>query len=185
MKKQIIRLFVPLTIAFITSVHSVNAQVVVDQVMAVVGSKIVLKSDIEKQYMQILAQGAPESADLKCNIFDQLLLQKLMLNQADLDSVTVSDGQIEGELDRRMRYYIHQIGSEEKLEEYFHTTIRELKAEFRDAIKDQLIMQNMQSKITKDITTSPREVRSYFESIPADSLPYIDAEIEIAHIVKR
>src|SRR5437764_1155288 len=108
------------------------AQSVVDQVMAVVGSKIILKSDIEKQYIQYMAQSAGEGTDSRCVLFDQLILQKLLLNQADIDSVTVTDAQVEGELDRRMRFYIRQIGSEQKLEDYFHTTIRELKAEFRD-----------------------------------------------------
>ena len=185
MKRILSASFGFLMLTLFVGVKTVAGQTVVDQVMAVVGSKIVLKSDIEKQFVQLIAQGAPNTAELKCNIFDQLIMQKLMLNQADLDSVTVPDAQVDGELDRRMRYYIRQIGSEEKLEEYFHTTIRELKAEFRDAIKDQMLMQTMQSKITKDITVSPREVKAYFEGIPSDSLPYIDAEIEIAHIVKR
>jgi peptidyl-prolyl cis-trans isomerase SurA len=164
--------------------QELKAQEVIDQVMGVVGSKIVLKSDIEKQYIQFLAQAGDEDEETKCNIFDQVILQKLMLNQAEIDSVTVSDAQVEGELDRRMRFYIQQIGSEEKLEEYFHTTIRELKDEFRDVIRDQLLVQTMQSKITKDITASPSDVRAYFESIPSDSVPYIDAELEIAQIVR-
>lgn len=161
------------------------AQKVVDQVMAVVGSKIILRSDIEKQYVQYLAQGAEPGDELKCEIFDQLLLQKLLVNQAELDSVTVSDNQVESELDRRLRYYIKQIGSEAKLEEYFHTTIRELKVELRDLIREQLVMQSMQSKITKDVVATPANVREYFESIHPDSLPYIDAELEVAQIVKR
>ncbi len=163
----------------------VNAQQVVDQVMAIVGGKIILKSDIEKQYIQYQAQLGNMGDESRCTIFDQILLQRLLLNQAEIDSVTVSEKQVEGELDRRMRFYIQQIGSEEKLEEYFHTTIRELKAEFRSVIQDQLVVQTMQSKITKDIAASPNEVREYFESIPYDSIPYIDAEIEIAQIVRN
>ena len=153
--------------------------------MATVGSKTILKSEIEKQYLQYIAQGAVDNDEMKCSIFDQLLLQKLLLNQADIDSVKVNDGQVEGELDRRMRFYIKQIGSEQKLEEYFHTTIRQLKAEFRDLIRDQLLVQTMQSKISKDVAITPSEVREFFESIQADSLPYIDAELEIAQIVKK
>ena len=89
-------------------------------------------------------------------------MQKLMLNQADIDSVTVPESQVDGELDRRMRYYIRQIGSEEQLEAYFHSSIRQLKLEFRDMIHDQLLVQTMQSKITKDVTCTPNDVRSYF-----------------------
>ncbi len=153
--------------------------------MAVVGDKILLRSDIEKQYVQFTAQGMETGENTRCLIFDQLLMQKLMLNQADLDSVTVPDAQVEGELDRRMRYYIRQIGSEEQLEAYFHSSIRQLKMEFREMIHDQLLVQTMQSKVSKDITATPNDVRSYFESIPSDSLPYIDAEMEIAQIVRN
>lgn len=160
-------------------------QQVIDKVVAVVGSKIILQSEIEKQYVQYIAQGTTETADLKCMILDQLVLQKLMLNQADLDSVTVPESQVEGELDRRMRFYVKQIGSEEKLEEYFHTTIRQLKSDFRETIKEQLLVQTMQAKIGKDISASPNEVNAYFASIPTDSLPYIDAEMEIAQVVRK
>ncbi len=162
-----------------------HAQVVVDKVLAVVGSKIILQSDIEKQHVQYIAQGAEDNSQTKCLIFDQLLLQKLLLNQAEIDSVNVSESQVDGELDRRMRFYIKQIGSEEKLEEYFHTTIRELKAELRDMIREQLLVQSMQSTITKDVVATPSNVREYFESIPSDSLPYIDAEMEVGQIVRK
>lgn len=181
--KKLKILFSTVLVLIISSSHS-NAQQVIDQVMGVVGSKIILRSDIEKQYVQLVAQGTKPDGETKCYILDQLLLQKLLLNQADIDSVTVSDSQVESELDRRMRFYIRQIGSEEKLEEYFHTTIIELKAELKDLIHDQLLVQTMQSRITKDVTATPNDVKEYFESIPSDSLPYIDAEMEIAQIVK-
>lgn len=170
---------------FLAFNYSAFSQQTIDKVVAVVGSKIILHSDVEKQYVQFIAQGGTETSDARCTILDQLILQKLLINQAAIDSVTVSETQVEGELDRRMRFYVKQIGSEEKLEEYFHTSIRQLKSEFRETIKDQLLVQTMQSKIGKDISASPNEVRAYFESIPADSLPYIDAEMEIAQIVKK
>ncbi len=165
--------------------QAVSAQVIVDQVMAVVGGKIILRSDIEKQYLQYQAQGYEQGEELKCAIFDQLILQKLLLNQSELDSVTVSDAQVEGELDRRMRFYIRQIGSEQKLEEYFKTSIRSLKAELKETIKEQLLVQTMQGKITKDVVVTPNEVREFFNNIHPDSLPYVDAEIEVAQIVRK
>ncbi len=174
---------------FITSMllmgNVVHAQQLIDKVVAIVGSKIILHSDIEKQYVQYVAQGGTETANVRCTILDQLLLQKLMINQADIDSVTVPEAQVESELDRRMRFYVKQIGSEEKLEAYFHTTIRQLKSEFRDVIREQLLVQTMQSKIVKEISASPNDVRTYFDGIPSDSLPYIDAEMEIAQIVRK
>ncbi len=179
-KKNILFVLVALSVSV-----NVKSQQTIDKVVAVVGSKIILHSDIEKQYVQFLAQGGTETADVRCTILDQLILQKLMINQAAIDSVNVSENQVEGELDRRMRFYIKQIGSEEKLEDYFHTSIRQLKAEFRETIKDQLLVQTMQSKIGKDISASPNDVKAYFESIPSDSLPYIDAEMEIAQVVRK
>ena len=169
---------------FSSSVQAQKPQVV-DQVMAVVGNNIILRSDIEKQYNQAIAQGETGSENLKCTVFDQLLLQKLMINQAAIDSLIVTDAQVDNELDKRMRYYIKQIGSEQRLEEYFHTSIVQLKAEMKDIIKEQLTVQQMQGKITKDITATPNDVREYFNSIPADSIPYIDAEMEVAQIVRK
>jgi len=166
-------------------VSNAQSNTVIDQVMAVVGGNIILRSDIEKQYYQAVAQGEQRSEELRCMIFDQLLLQKLMINQAAIDSLIITDAQVDAELDKRMRYYIKQIGSEQKLEEYFHTTIVQLKDELRDAIKEQIIVQQMQGKITKDITSTPNDVREYFQSIHPDSVPYIDAEMEVAQIVRK
>ena len=157
---------------------------VIDQVMAVVGNNIILRSDIEKQYYQAIAQGESGTTELRCMIFDQLLLQKLMINQAALDSVVVTDAQVDSELDKRMRYYIKQICSEEKMEEYFYTTIVQLKSEMKEIIREQLLVQQMQSTITRDITATPNDVREYFNSIHPDSVPYIDAEMEVAQIVR-
>ncbi|MBP7270604.1 MAG: SurA N-terminal domain-containing protein, partial [Bacteroidia bacterium] len=109
-----------------------RAQTLIDQVVATVGNQIILRSDIEKQYMQYLAQGGEAAEEARCGIFDQLILSKLMVNQAAIDSVDVPEAQVESELDRRMRFYVRQIGSEQKLEEYFKTTIRQLKVELRD-----------------------------------------------------
>ncbi len=158
---------------------------VIDQVAAVVGSKIILLSDIEKQYNQFVLQGAEKGEESKCSVFDQLILQKLLVNQAEIDSVIVTEAQVDAELDKRMRYYIKQIGSEDKLEEYFHSTIIQLKSELRDLIKDQMTVQTMQSKITKEVTATPNDVREYFGAIPADSVPYIDADLEVAQIVRK
>ena len=157
---------------------------VIDRIVGVVGKNIILQSELEVQYNQYLAQGNTPNPDVKCEIMDQMLLSKLMINQAELDSVDVPESQVEGELDRRIRYFVSQIGSEQKLEEYYKKSIAEIKAEFRETIKDQLLAQTIQSKITKDVNASPSDVRAYFERIPVDSLPYINAELEIAQVVK-
>jgi peptidyl-prolyl cis-trans isomerase SurA len=160
-----------------------NQEQIVDQIAAVAGNKIVLKSEIESQYRLILNQGNSEDQNLRCRVADQLLLNKLLLNQAVLDSVEVSDGQIENELDRRINYMISQLGSQTRLEEYYEKSIPEIRDEFRPLIKDQLLSQNMQGNITRGITVSPADVKEFFNSIPKDSLPFINAEIEYAQII--
>lgn len=156
---------------------------IIDQVAAVIGGKTLLKSEIESQYQQIIAQGTEANPNLKCRIIDQLLINKLLLNQAILDSIEVTDSQVEGELDRRIGFMVNQIGSEARLEEYYEKSIPEIRDEFKPLIKEQLLIQMMQGKVTKNITVSPADVRNFFNSIPSDSLPFINAEMEYAQIV--
>jgi peptidyl-prolyl cis-trans isomerase SurA len=156
---------------------------IIDQVAAVIGGKTLLKSEVESQYQQIIAQGTTADPELKCRIIDQLLINKLLLNQALLDSLEVTDSQVDNELDRRIGYMVNQIGSEARLEEYYEKSIPEIRDEFRPLIKDQLLSQQMQSKVTKNASVSPADVRAFFNSIPPDSLPFINAEIEYAQIV--
>lgn len=155
----------------------------VDGLVAVVGDKIILKSDVESEYANWIAQGNDPDPDMKCIIIDQLLTNKLMLRQAELDSLEVSDEEIEGQIDRRMRYFISMIGSRDKLEEFYGKSILEIKEEFRPQIKEMVLAQKMQEQITQNVTISPREVQAYFAKVPADSIPYFDAEIEIGQIV--
>src|SRR5688500_6939734 len=165
MRKSILILFS----LFITAL-SLAQEKTLDKIVAKVGSTILLQSDVENQYQQYVAQGFPANDVTRCRLLEELLFQKLLVNQAQVDSVTVSDSQVESELDRRMRYFISQIGSEEKLEEYYKKPIVEIKAEFSDLIRDQLLAQTMQSKITENVKATPGDVRSYFENIPKDSL---------------
>lgn len=137
------------------------------------------------QYVQYTNQGNPPDSNARCMILEELLFHKLLLNQAQLDSVEVTDSQVESEIDRRIRYFIHQIGSQEKLEEHYQKSINQIKEDFRDLIKEQLLTQSMQGKITADVKVTPADVRAYFNTIPTDSLPFISAEVEIGQIVKK
>ena len=178
-----------LTGMLITGLYTGRAQAqpgtIVEGIEAIVGNKIILKSDVEASYQQFLAQGNYGSTLVRCQVLDQLMLNKLMLHQAAIDSVEVTESQVQSELDSRMSYYIQQIGSEQKLEEYYKKSIPEIKEEFRPMIKDQLQIRAMQSKITKNATASPAEVKAFFESIPPDSLPYINAQLEFAQITRK
>ncbi len=164
------------------TVHAQPEQII-DQVAAVIGTKILLKSEVETQFQQVLSQGVTDNDELKCRILDQLLVNKLLLNQAILDSVEVTDAQVDNELDRRIGYMVNQIGSEAKLEEYYEKSILEIRDEFKPLIKEQLLMQSMQSTVTQNVTVSPADVKEFYNSISEDSLPFINAEIEYAQIV--
>lgn len=160
-------------------------QLVVDEIIAKVDNYIVLKSELEKTYLNALSQGAPATPDLKCRILGQLISGKLMVAKAEIDSVVVSDAEVDNNLDRRMQMILSQYGgTEEQFEEFYGKSIEELQAEIRDQIKEQLVVQRMQETITADLTVTPAEVRRFFSRIPQDSLPYFSTEVEVSQIVK-
>ncbi|MCF8380955.1 MAG: peptidylprolyl isomerase [Bacteroidales bacterium] len=154
----------------------------IDKVVGIVGEYTILQSDIENQYLQYKAQGV-NVPDLKCMIYRDFLEQKLMMNQAKIDSLEVSESNVEMSLDQRLDYFINQIGSVEELEAYFNKTVLEIKEDLRTVVRDQMITQKMQGVITGDIKTTPSEVRKFYNSLPTDSIPYIDAMVEIQHIM--
>ncbi len=159
-----------------------NDTLIVDQVVARVGDRIILQSDIEAQYSQIMANGqAPK--ELKCQILEDLLTQKLLLNQADIDSVYITDDELEADLNARLQLFIDQMGGVEKMEDYFHKSIFEIKEDLKKILRDQLRAQKMQNQITQDIKITPSEVNEFYQSLSKDSLPIVDATVEVEQIV--
>ena len=160
---------------------------VIDKVVAVVGKNIILQSDIENQYIQYRMQGLTDGTgkEVRARILEDLLLQKLMLNQAEMDSITVTDDQVETQMDQRIRYFVTRLGSQEKLEEQFGKSMSEIKEEVRQAVKDQMLQEQVQAKIMQNVVVTPKEVKDFFNNIPNDSLPLIQPEYEIVQIVKR
>ncbi|HJX70694.1 MAG TPA: peptidylprolyl isomerase, partial [Bacteroidales bacterium] len=156
---------------------------IIDEIVATVGDKKILYSDIEREYLQVLAQGNDPDPDLRCSILEGLLTQKLMVNQAQVDSIEVTDLQVEMSLDQRMQYFISQIGSEEKLEQYFNKSVIEIKEDNRDAIREQLLTESMRSEIVKDLKITPSEIRAFYRNMPSDSIPYINAQVEVSQIL--
>ena len=154
----------------------------IDRVVAVVGDYTILQSDIESQYLQMRAQRVT-LPDLRCNILRSFLEQKLMLDQAKIDSIEVSESTVNTELENRMQYFINQIGGQDELEAYFGKTILEIKEDFRESMREQLITQKMEQKITGDIKVTPSEVRKFYNGLNPDSIPTIDAQVEIQQIV--
>jgi len=169
----------------VLSVATRAQSTLLDKVIAVVGDNIILESDIEAQYQQLAsqAQGNPLPADEKCILFDNLLLDKLFLSQAQIDSVTASQEEVEAELDRRIKYFISVFGSKEKLEEYYGKSIIELKDDFKDDIEKQLVSDKMKSKAFSGLKVSPAEVKAFFDKIPPDSVPFFNSELELGEIV--
>lgn len=157
----------------------------IDKIVVTVGEKVILYSEIENQYQQLRVASKGEQEELKCEILEELIFQKLLISQAEKDSVDVSDAQVDAELNKKIRYFVSQIGSVERLEMQLGKSLIELKEDFRDRIKEQLIVQTMQQKIAGDVSVSPLEVRNYFEKIPKDSLPLIASEIQVSHILKK
>jgi peptidyl-prolyl cis-trans isomerase SurA len=133
-------------------------------------------------YLENRAQGITSSGDMKCEILEEFLAQKLMVNQAKIDSIEVSESTVEIQLDARLDYFINVIGSEEALEKYFDKNIIEIKEDMRESVREQLITQQMNGTITAGTSITPSEVRDYFNKLPPDSVPYINSKIEIAQI---
>ncbi len=160
---------------------------IIDRVVAVVGGNAILESDIENQYINYRMQGgiSGSAAQMRCKILEDILFQKLMVAQAEFDSLTVENDQVNAELERRLSGFINQFGSQEKLEKYYGKTISEIKSELFDIVKEQMMAQQEQQNIVKDVTVTPSEIREFFNSLPEDSIPTIKTEYVIRQIVKN
>jgi peptidyl-prolyl cis-trans isomerase SurA len=156
-----------------------------DKVISIVGEDVVLLSDVENQYAYFIANGQVDDGTLRCQILEKLIIEKLLLNKARQDSLTVSDDQIESELGRKLNYFIQGYGSVKKLEEEYKKPIIEIKADLWPEIKDQLLIEKMREQVISNVVITPREVKKFFSGFPTDSLPYLPAEVELFHIVKR
>lgn len=158
-------------------------RVVIDEIVAVVGTSAILRSDLHNQKRQLESQGIRFEDNALCELLDEMLYQKLLFNQAIIDSVEVSDFQVEQVLERRLRFFIQQIGSREQLEAYYGKSIDELKDEFRPLVREQELSQQMEARITRNVRVTPAEVKRFFNQIHADSIPIVDSEVEMAQIL--
>ncbi|MDX9880683.1 MAG: peptidylprolyl isomerase [Prolixibacteraceae bacterium] len=159
---------------------------VIDQIVAVVGGNTILKSDIEGMYIQKQAQGITSDGDMKCEVLEELLIEKLLVAEALLDTtIEVSDSQINQSLDQRIQYFVNNLGSEKEVENYFKKSIIEIKADLEEVIRNQQLTGQMQNKIIKDVTVTPAEVRYYYRNIKQEDIPLIDAYVEYEQITFR
>lgn len=152
---------------------------VVDEVVWVVGDEAILKSQVEEQYRNMQYEGQKIDGDPYCVIPEQIAIQKLFMHQAKLDSITVPDAQVFQEVERKLNYFIANIGSKEKVEEYFNKPMSELREEMAEMVREQGIVQEMQRQLVKDIKVTPSEVRRFFSGLSLDSVPYIPTQVEV------
>jgi len=152
---------------------------VIDEVIWVVGDEAILRSEVEEERLRAQYEGQHISGDPYCVIPEQLAVQKLFLHQAELDSIEANESTVSHQVDMRMNYYINQIGSKEKMEEYFRKPSSEIRAEMMTMVSNQMIIQQMQQKLTSNIKPTPAEIRRYYESLPLDSIPMMPAQVEV------
>ncbi|MFD2572994.1 peptidylprolyl isomerase [Spirosoma soli] len=153
-----------------------------NKIIAKVDNYYVLRSDLEEAYQSYVGQN--QTPPQKCQLLESLVINKMMLAKAEIDSVVVEEKLVDSELDSRMQYMVQQFGSEKNIVEAYGKSLEMLKSELRQQVKDQKIVQKMQQKITTDVKVTPREVRKFFDAIPKDSLPYMPAEVEVGQIVR-
>ncbi|MBQ2055182.1 MAG: peptidylprolyl isomerase, partial [Bacteroidaceae bacterium] len=157
-----------------------NAQKnVIDEVVWVVGDEAILKSDIEAERLRAQYEGQKWDGDPDCVIPEQMAIQKLYLHQAAIDSIEVTESEVQQRVEQQMNWYIQQIGSKEKMEEYFNKPSTQIREQLHDNIKDGLTVQKMQQQLVGDIKLTPAEVRRYFANIPQDSIPYVPTSVEV------
>jgi len=179
MQKSIIILTILFSAQFL-----VGQALILDKVIAKVGSEIVLLSEVEEQYAYAAQQTGTDSPEFKCQILESVIGQKLIVHQAKLDSVLVTNEEVELQLDQRLESVLRQMnGDEAFFEEYYKMTPNEMKDNLRDQQKQQMLAERMQAGLMADITVTPKEVVAFYESIPVDSLPYLNSEVEIGELV--
>lgn len=173
---------VGLTIWFLLSsvVSIVFAQNnMIDGVVWIVGDEVILKSDVEEQRLRMQYEGTRMQGDPYCLIPEQIAIQKLFLHQAKIDSIIVSESMVYSQVEARMNYFISEIGSKEKMEEYFKKTASQIREELYTVTKEQMIVQQMQQKLTGDVKLTPNEVRTMYGRLDADSIPTVPETVEV------
>lgn len=176
------------SLLFGTLVMTASAQVndnVVDEVIWVVGDEAILKSDVEQARMEAIQMGQRFDGDPYCVLPEQLAIQKLFLHQAAIDSVEVSDADVFQQVDRRINYYIQNIGSKEKMEEYFNKTSTQIREQLYNIVRDDELTSQVRRNLVKDIKVTPAQVRRYFKELPEDSIPYIPTKVECQIITRN
>lgn len=182
MKSILLKYTSTLIVLFLISISAIKAQNVIDQTVAVVGADKILLSDIEQEALRMKMQGASTDENLRCSILEEMLIHKMLLHHAKIDSITVTDYMVEGEMERRLKYFTNQVGSEAALEKYFNKNIYQIKDDLRELVRETQLTQQMRSKIVDNVNVTPDDVKRFFKEIPKDSLPLIPEQYEYRQI---
>jgi peptidyl-prolyl cis-trans isomerase SurA len=159
-------------------------RIVIDKIVAKVGGETVLYSEVEEQYAYAAQKSGNEDEDFKCQILESIIGQKLIVNQAKLDSVQILDEEVEEQLNYRMETVLRQMNGDEQLfQEYYNMSVNDMKDNLRDQQKQQMLAERMQQSLISGVTVTPKEVIEFYNQIPSDSLPYLNSEVEIGEIV--
>lgn len=158
---------------------------VIDEVVWIVGDDAILKSQVEEQRIRMQYEGQRINGDPYCVIPEQIAIQKLFMHQAKIDSVEVPEAQVLQQVEARMNYFISQIGSKEKLEEYFNKPYSQIREEMADVVREQSTVQEMQRKLVGEIKLTPSEVRRFYSNLSSDSIPFIPAQVEVQIITMK
>src|SRR6185369_9583538 len=180
--KYIFSVIAALTISLVANAQAPR-KVVADKIVGIVGDKIILKSDVynDIQDRQRRGEAVPEGAD--CYIMEQILVLKALVLQAQKDSIIVEDDEIDALLDNQVRGFIQMYGSKEALEEIAGRTVYQIKEDMRQSFKERKLAERMRDKIVSNIKVTPNEVKDYFSKIPADSIAFLESQVEIGEIV--
>lgn len=168
---------------FCVSSEAQQKKVIADKIVAQVGDKIILRSDIFNSILDAQRQGVPLPPNPECVLVERALIEKALVLQAQKDSLPLSEDDLEAELDNRIRGFIANYGSKDILEEVAGKTVYQLKEDFREPIREQKLSTQMRNKIVENVKITPNEVRDYFEKIPKDSLSFYESELEVSEIV--
>ena len=157
----------------------------VDEVAAVVGNKMVKLSEVERALENMRASGMPIGGNARCEALESLMISALYELQAEEDSIQVGEAEVEQELEARVKYFVDQIGSREKLEEFYGKTILQIKEEYREMIRSNIIAMRMEAKITEDVKVTPSEVKRFYNALHRDSIPLVPLRFELLYITKK
>ena len=152
---------------------------VAEEVAWVVGDEPIFKSEIEEQYMQMQYERTTLPGNPYCVIPERIAIEKLFLHQAKIDSIDVPESMVVQQTERRLNFFINNLGSKEKVEEYFRKSMPELREQTMAMVRDQATIQEVQNNLTKGVKPTPSDIRKYFNSLPADSLPYVPLQVEV------